>query len=504
MAHGSYRGEEGVLAAAKEEKRLGFLIIAVLGLLHAKRREDQRAAREYEQMIAQGMELGERVVVRGGWHIHLYATLPLRHLSRLWGDLNSLTVPTPLRSPLYKAYAYVFGADLTEMEDKGLHEYANLGEFFYRGLKPGAREVDLGVEVVSPCDGRVLVHGIVTDERQIEQVKGLTYSLDAFLGTPGRKRKRNSTGGSDAESDPESDFNPDAGSLKTTLAPQQLAALLKRSHGGDIVSEKEFADVNGIQYSLSTLMGDGTGDANAYTEVPGSGTTSSSTSAPHPSFLKPDHALYFAVVYLAPGDYHRFHSPVEWVVERSRHFVGELYSVSPWMARSLGNLFALNERVAMLGRWRYGFFSMVSVGATNVGSIKLNFDESIRTNLPLSKPPAINPLPGQYTENTYRALSPALGGIPVFRADELGGFQLGSTIVLVFEAPRGFEFTVDVGSKVKMGQAFGKVVGVGKKEGEDIGDEVRRVEEGEGLAEMGKKTKGGWGLGWGNRLWGRS
>jgi phosphatidylserine decarboxylase len=38
----------------------------------------------------------------------------------------------------------------------------------------------------------------------------------------------------------------------------------------------------------------------------------------------------------------------------------------------------LNERVAMLGRWRHGFFGMVPVGATNVGSIKINFDQVCR------------------------------------------------------------------------------------------------------------------------------
>jgi len=45
------------------------------------------------------------------------------------------------------------------------------------------------------------------------------------------------------------------------------------------------------------------------------------------------------------------------------------------MAKRLENLFVLNERVALLGRWRFGFFGMVPVGATNVGSIKINFDK---------------------------------------------------------------------------------------------------------------------------------
>jgi phosphatidylserine decarboxylase len=150
--------------------------------------------------------------------------------------------------------------------------------------------------------------------------------------------------------------------------------------------------------------------------------------------------------------------------------IGELFSVSPWMAKRLQDLFILNERVALLGSWRYGFFSMIPVGATNVGSIRIHFDsvspiksqdltlilsiQSLRTNTPSRQN-----TPGTFTEAVYSSASRILNGQPLKKGEEMGGFWLGSTIVLVFEAPEEFEFTVREGEKVKVGQALGKVVG---------------------------------------------
>lgn len=49
--------------------------------------------------------------------------------------------------------------------------------------------------------------------------------------------------------------------------------------------------------------------------------------------------------------------------------------------RRVPDILTRNERVAILGRWPYGFLSLVAVGATNVGSIEVDFADKVRTNL---------------------------------------------------------------------------------------------------------------------------
>ena len=42
---------------------------------------------------------------------------------------------------------------------------------------------------------------------------------------------------------------------------------------------------------------------------------------------RPGHSLYYCVMYLAPGDYHRFHSPASWRAEVVRHIPGACRAV---------------------------------------------------------------------------------------------------------------------------------------------------------------------------------
>ncbi|KAI8582096.1 hypothetical protein K450DRAFT_184931 [Umbelopsis ramanniana AG] len=383
-----------------------------------------------------------KYVASGPWQVHVAAALPLRSMSRLWGAFNSINIPEFLRPAGFKLYSWIFGCNLDEMKVKDLKAYPNLSAFFYRELEEGARPV-ANAPLVSPSDGKVLHFGVV-EERNIEQIKGVTYSLDALLGMDN----------SSTRAIEDVRFDPHTGA----------------------VDEEEFANVNGINYSLDDMLGSSDNAVKTASSVGPDGLAREAKddrsnmksselvrladvepSGDLSHRTKPGNSLFFAVIYLAPGDYHRFHSPADWVVQMRRHFAGELFSVSPYFVKLLENLFVLNERVVLMGKWRHGFFSMIPVGATNVGSIKINFDEALRTNRKEDL------ATGTYTEVSYKSASKRLGGKPVCRGEEVGGFYLGSTVVLVFEAPSNFKFTLEQGQKVKMGQAIGKF----EKEGSD-------------------------------------
>lgn len=362
-------------------------------------------------------------------------------------------------------------SSLSEVAEPDLHVYPNLASFFYRTLKPGARPLSPDPSaLLSPADGKVLAFGTI-EHGEVEQIKGMTYSLEALLGS----------------SSPTFDGEPEDISASHKQVEKNTSLEEK------IKADEEFANINGISYTLPRSH-----DSKSGATIVDASTKSKSSSIAEVradlaiaegkrswlffSSPKAPTGLYYVVIYLAPGDYHRFHSPVSWVVKKRRHFAGELYSVSPYLQRTLPGLFTLNERVVLLGQWKHGFFSFTPVGATNVGSIVINFDKELRTNSLLTDTEADRaaeeaaargePYCG-YSEAVYQQASTVLGGHALRRGEEMGGFQLGSSIVIVFEAPKGqrptfdqgyqgedlkggWQWSIKKGMKVKVGEALGR------------------------------------------------
>ena len=169
-------------------------------------------------------------------------------------------------------------------------------------------------------------------------------------------------------------------------------------------------------------------------------------------------SVFHIVIYLNPGDYHRLHSPCKFAIHRLRHFPGTLFPISPLLSRLVPDLFSLNERVVLQGSWKHGAMSYVAVGAYNVGTMSFNFDHTIRTNRLIRdwRNPnlSISGIRRDIGDYAYeREYDPA---VLVKKASEIGTFNLGSTVVLLFEAPDDFEFCVDVDQKIKLGQSLGR------------------------------------------------
>ena len=124
----------------------------------------------------------------------------------------------------------------------------------------------------------------------------------------------------------------------------------------------------------------------------------------------------FATLYLSPKDYHRVHMPCDGRLTRMIYVPGVLFSVNPLTARGIPSLFARNERVVCVFESEHGPFVLALVGATIVGSIATAWHG------------VVNPKrSGRVREWRYDSQN------LVFRkGEEMGRFQLGSTVVMLF------------------------------------------------------------------------
>ncbi|MCI0668329.1 MAG: archaetidylserine decarboxylase, partial [Methylococcaceae bacterium] len=152
----------------------------------------------------------------------------------------------------------------------------------------------------------------------------------------------------------------------------------------------------------------------------------------------------FATVYLSPRDYHRLHMPCSGSLKEMRHIPGRLFSVNSATADFVPNLFAKNERVIATFATPLGKMALVLVGAIFVSSIETVWHGVVT-------PPSSDRIRSWNYEDHPLGLT---------QGQEMGRFNMGSTIIVLFESGRiAWSPQLEAESPVKMGQSIGTAVG---------------------------------------------
>lgn len=152
----------------------------------------------------------------------------------------------------------------------------------------------------------------------------------------------------------------------------------------------------------------------------------------------------FACIYLAPYNYHRIHMPYAGTALKNIYVPGDLFSVNASTARAVPRVFARNERLICEFNTPVGRVAVILVGALHVGSI-----ETVHCG-------EVNPPP-------RRRKQPEIIGAGVGRqfakGDELGRFNMGSTVVLLFERGRiHWDESMKPNATVQLGRPIARTV----------------------------------------------
>lgn len=143
----------------------------------------------------------------------------------------------------------------------------------------------------------------------------------------------------------------------------------------------------------------------------------------------------FATIYLSPSDYHRVHMPWGGTLLETRYIPGKLFSVNKATANSIPELFARNERLVCIFETSRGKMAVILVGAMLVAGIETCWQS-------------------YYSPATHATVKFLTQTMSLERADELGRFKFGSTVVLLFNESLDFDKKLTHGDKVLMGEGL--------------------------------------------------
>jgi phosphatidylserine decarboxylase len=148
----------------------------------------------------------------------------------------------------------------------------------------------------------------------------------------------------------------------------------------------------------------------------------------------------FMTIYLAPFNYHRIHMALGGRLVGAWFVPGRLFSVNDATARNVDGLFARNERLILEFDGDQGPHIQVWVGALFVGSMGSVWHGDIAPRG--QRTPLALPLP------TGTAALAAQGA-------ELGRFNMGSTVILLFPKGSARWEGVNAGQHLRVGQQIG-------------------------------------------------
>lgn len=152
---------------------------------------------------------------------------------------------------------------------------------------------------------------------------------------------------------------------------------------------------------------------------------------------------HFTTIYLSPRDYHRIHFPLSAQLKQMVHIPGQLFSVNPVTTQNIDGLFAQNERVCALFDTDAGPMAMILVGAIFVSSIETVWHGVVT--------------PPRYSQIRDWQYDPKAAGHQFQKGDELGRFNMGSTIIMLFGKNRiNWTENLMAERKVRLGQLIGR------------------------------------------------
>jgi phosphatidylserine decarboxylase len=205
-------------------------------------------------------------------------------------------------------------------------------------------------------------------------------------------------------------------------APDDATAIASPADGrisqaGTIVDGR-ILQAKGRDYSVAELLGD---DASA----------------------QPYRDGRFVTVYLSPRDYHRVHAPLAGKLRETVHVPGRVFSVAPSAVEDVPNLFARNERLVCHFDGERGPFVVILVGALLVSGV-----ETVWGGVEI--PPYASTITRKDWRERYIRLE---------RFDELGRFNMGSTVIVLLPAGAvELDALLTPESVVEVGQPIGHLL----------------------------------------------